>query len=906
MIPVRLQLKNFLSYGPTLQTIEFSNYPLICLSGKNGHGKSALLDAITWALWGQARKTSATVKADQGLVHLGQTQMMVIFDFEFNNQLYRVRREFAITYGKPLAGLEFGLLDADTNNIIPLTGKTIRDTQEKIEQTLHLSFDAFSNSAFLRQGSANEFSKKSPKERKEILASILGLDQYDTIKRLAMDKIRDTVSQYQMIERLDETIAKELEQTPIVQQEIKSATETLHCIAQQENAFVQRTQELEKKQSALVAQQKEFHALQITYQQHVEQEQKLLIQLRTTRTQWRTVNKTYWALPQMEDVENERKQTSEIVFMYQDQLQKQLQLREQLLKAKEGLQKIEQAVQQEQTAMLQKQTLMLERLKLEATATEQALQEIGKQQLTAQTEQTSLTKQIAELAKKEQSAALKEKDLAGIEAQFTKRKEYYQRFIAEGNLIKQELDSLAQKHALADDTANPSCPLCEQNLSASRKRFLKDQFIKQESFYTHRLNRLRTLITRLKTVLVEQHETLKAYQQLSNDLKITRVTIEQLTKQKTALDLTLTELQTNHAKLTQLKTECAAKIQQETEQLAKLNLAMKHGLQEHPLHKEQLMLFKQIEQAMQSLAYDEKKHAEFRKKLHDIEQKLMQYEGIKKEIQLQDQRFENVKAVCISLKELRRTMKELSAAHAAYASLIDQEKDLQLTKTTLTQEMRTLQQHKEGLLQQKGSLENQAEKLKNLATQHAQHLKSLKELKETAYDYQAIAMATSKDGIQALLIEDAIPEIEQEANHLLSKLTDNQAQLFIESLRDLKKGGTKETLDIKISDAAGVRPYELFSGGEAFRIDFALRIAISKLLARRANTSLQTLIIDEGFGSQDEEGLTHIMDALHKIQDDFAKIIIVSHLPSMKDQFPIHFMVEKGTSGSAVRIMEQG
>ena len=91
--------------------------------------------------------------------------------------------------------------------------------------------------------------------------------------------------------------------------------------------------------------------------------------------------------------------------------------------------------------------------------------------------------------------------------------------------------------------------------------------------------------------------------------------------------------------------------------------------------------------------------------------------------------------------------------------------------------------------------------------------------------------------------------------NLLAKLTDNQTQLFIESLRDLKKGGTKETLDIKISDAVGIRPYELFSGGEAFRIDFALRIAISKLLARRAGTSLQTLIIDEGFGSQDEDGL---------------------------------------------------
>ncbi len=906
MIPVRLQLKNFLSYGPTLQTIEFSNYPLICLSGKNGHGKSALLDAITWAIWGQARKTSATVKADQGLVHLGQTQMMIIFDFEFNTQLYRVRREFAITYGKPLATLEFGLLDPEKNTIIPLTGKTIRDTQATIEQILHLSFEAFSNSAFLRQGSANEFSKKSPKERKEILASILGLDQYDTIKKRALDKMRDTAAQYQIIEHLDQTITKELEQTPIVLQQILQASESLKVILEQEADFAKRTQELEKKQTTLVAQQKELHAVQVTYQQHVEQEQKLLTQLRTTRTQWRTINKSYWSLPPFEDIDQERKQTSEIVFMYQDQFQKQLQLREQLLKTKEALQNIEQTVQQQQATALQKQTLTLERLKLEKTAHDQAIQQLTKQQLAAQTELTTLNTHIADLTKKAQAITITEKELALIEAQFAKRKEYYQRFIAEGNLIKQELDGLAQKHELADDIDNPSCPLCEQNLSASRKRFLKDQFTKQERFYTHRLNRLRNLIARLKNVLLEQHEAIKADQQRINELKIIRGTIEQLTKQKSTLEFTRTELQKNQVKHENIIKELTANIEQEVALLVLFNQNLTQGLQDHPLYKEQLTAYKQVEHALQSLAYDEKKHAEYRKKLQAIEDALVQYEGIKKEIKLQDQRYETVKTFCATLKEIRRSMKELTAACAASASLAEQEKDLLLIKNTLSQEMRTLQQHKETLLQNKGSLENQAEKLKKMELQHTEHLKSLKQLKETAYDYQAIAMATSKDGIQALLIEDAIPEIEQEANQLLAKLTDNQAQLFIESLRDLKKGGTKETLDIKISDAAGVRPYELFSGGEAFRIDFALRIAISKLLARRANTSLQTLIIDEGFGSQDEDGLAHIMDALHKIQDDFAKIIIVSHLPSMKDQFPIHFMVEKGAQGSCVRIMEQG
>jgi len=179
-------------------------------------------------------------------------------------------------------------------------------------------------------------------------------------------------------------------------------------------------------------------------------------------------------------------------------------------------------------------------------------------------------------------------------------------------------------------------------------------------------------------------------------------------------------------------------------------------------------------------------------------------------------------------------------------------------------------------------------------------------LEHVIADYHDIATASGKDGIQALIIEEALPEIEHETNNLLSKLTNNTSHVIIDSLRDLKKGGVKETLDIKISDACGIRPYEMFSGGEAFRIDFALRVAISKLLARRAGTALQTLIIDEGFGSQDDEGLSHIIDTLYKVQDDFAKIIIVSHIASLKDHFPVHFFVEKFADGSRIHTIEQG
>ena len=220
--------------------------------------------------------------------------------------------------------------------------------------------------------------------------------------------------------------------------------------------------------------------------------------------------------------------------------------------------------------------------------------------------------------------------------------------------------------------------------------------------------------------------------------------------------------------------------------------------------------------------------------------------------------MEQIGNLCKQLKELKKQIKVLDTALHDTKNIDLQHNSLMQQKNELSIKAQEIVQQKEQLLHEKGSLENQRQKLEQIKKEQAVQLKELNTCAILIDDYQAIAQATGKDGIQALLIEDAIPEIEQETNDILGKLTDNQTSLFIESLRDLKKGGTKETLDIKISDAAGIRPYELFSGGEAFRIDFALRIAISKLLARRAGTSLQTLIIDEGFGSQDEEGLSHM------------------------------------------------
>ncbi len=169
--------------------------------------------------------------------------------------------------------------------------------------------------------------------------------------------------------------------------------------------------------------------------------------------------------------------------------------------------------------------------------------------------------------------------------------------------------------------------------------------------------------------------------------------------------------------------------------------------------------------------------------------------------------------------------------------------------------------------------------------------------------YGDLAYAFGRRGVQAMIIETAIPEIEEEANRILARMTDGRMHVKFETQRDVRSGiGTIETLDIKISDELGTRSYEMFSGGEGFRVNFSIRIALSRLLAHRAGTRLQTLVVDEGFGSQDQDGRDRIVEAIQAIESEFEKILIITHLEDLRDRFPVRIEVSKTPQGSTYAV----
>jgi exonuclease SbcC len=158
------------------------------------------------------------------------------------------------------------------------------------------------------------------------------------------------------------------------------------------------------------------------------------------------------------------------------------------------------------------------------------------------------------------------------------------------------------------------------------------------------------------------------------------------------------------------------------------------------------------------------------------------------------------------------------------------------------------------------------------------------------------------------MIENILPQLEMMANQILSRLSGNQlhVQFVTQRSRSNKSKSPPakaiETLDILIADARGTRPYETYSGGEAFRINFAIRLALARLLSQRAGTALQMLIVDEGFGTQDKEGIDRLIGAINTIAEDFACILTITHMPYFRDAFQARIEVTKTDMGSQIEL----
>ena len=708
MIPLRLQIKNFLSYGSELQTIDFANYPLICLSGKNGHGKSALLDAITWAVWGRARKVLSSSKADEGLLRLGQTQMLVCLDFTFNNKHFRIRREFAVTYGKPYAVLEFGILEQTTNTYTPLTDKTIKATQEKIESMIGLDYESFVNSAFLRQGQSNEFSQKSPKDRKEILANILGLARFETLRKKAVEKTKDIILKKDHLLGLNERIVTELGQASILTEQAAHINQQLAHLCNQELTVTEQSELHVQEKQKLDDQLRELEFVKFKLDSLIVQEKELLFKLITTRNDWKLVHYQHLTMPDVASLQLVKQQLSAELADQQQRLHNNLSLKEKLLKLKQQEQDLIVQAEKKFMAELHDKKMNHEKIKSVIGISQHKMQEIHKHQQLLNQEITTINQQIAELSNKLILGEPIKKRVAIEEQQFEKRKSFYQKYGAHLNFLKTELQQLDQKQQFSHDDSNPSCPLCEQNLSASRKKFLKTKFAKQEQHVHHKYARLTTMLAQLKKILIEQHSQLTDLKKQVGDLNTHALTIQDLERHKAKLLAQQQEYSPVIEKL--VKDMQMMKLQEHELNSAIINHEQQHRLtsREHMTISHEISV---LELQIKDVGYDAQRHQEVTAQHNALEQQITGYNNAREALVLQHQKRADIKSCRVTLKEIRKNKKDLDVQLDKFGNIQEQRNALAHAQQQLTEQSEKIWYCKARTVPRKGKIRKLAESI---------------------------------------------------------------------------------------------------------------------------------------------------------------------------------------------------
>jgi len=264
MIPVRLQLRGFLSYKDMVD-LSFEGFDLACISGDNGAGKSSLLDAVTWVLFGKARRS------DDGVINNTCDETEVIFLFNYENDLYRVQRMKARNRS---VVLEFQIRDGE-DAWKPLTEHTVAETQNRICEILHLDYETFINTSFFLQGKADEFTQKNSAQRKEILASILGLDVWEGYREVARELRRNLESRTKTVEGSMHEIEEELAQEEQRKKDYLKATTDLELYASQRVAQQQLFEQARQVAVLLEEQRKMLEAIEAQRSALVTEEQQI-------------------------------------------------------------------------------------------------------------------------------------------------------------------------------------------------------------------------------------------------------------------------------------------------------------------------------------------------------------------------------------------------------------------------------------------------------------------------------------------------------------------------------------------------------------------------------------------------------------------------------------------------------
>ena len=860
LIPLKLNIRNFLSYRENVPTLDFAGVHVACLCGDNGHGKSALLDAITWCLWGQARG-----QVQDDLVSHGAEEARVELEFLARNKPFRVIRSRSRAGGRRRQGASDlqlqALSDQDDGNAQVISGNTIRETQDKIEQLVGMDYATFINSAFLLQGRADEFTNKTPADRKAVLAAILGLDAYDRYQGQARERMSEKRAEADRLAGGFAQLQREMDEIGDPSGELAGVNGQLadlniqltegrreaDALRERVSLLEHQTAELTERTGLLRQAERDIAQLEasrLASARRIEEYQRLIGQAPEIKAGVEQLEQTRQRFAELEDT----RRRSDALRQEKNALTQAIGIRQARLEA--DIDQARRRVEQELTPKAQGETALT------------AAQEAARQSL-------------EQLAETEAEISTRRSRLQVLAVGIGEATTLAERYRNEGGQLKEKLHLLENS-----DPEAAFCPLCQTPLSQDGCQRLSETY--QEE------------IEEKRALYVSNSRNLKELEKEKGELE------KDLTRQEQVLLRDGNQIRDRMAHLERQIQE--SRQAQEELALAQPRLsAAVAALESGDFAQAEQEQLREIEGRIVALAYAEDDYQQCYRRI----QELQPYAELEGQLNQAAARLpEEEEALTQAGDMLSRRQGELAEhaeqlrlGEAAVSQLPGAQAQLQKSASALA----ALETQQQAALGRKGLLEGRLSRLEYLREELKQSRERLSVLQEEQGLYQELVNAFGRQGVQAMLIETVVPRLEEEANLILGRMTDNRMHVKLETQRERRSrpgGDPIETLEINVSDELGQRSYEMYSGGEAFRVNLALRIALSKVLSQRTGAPLPTLFIDEGFGTQDTAGRERILDVISAIENDFDKIIIITHLDDLKDMFPVRIEVRKDGNGS--------
>jgi DNA repair exonuclease SbcCD ATPase subunit len=852
MIPKRILLKNFLSFGePATEFVFAADEPLWVLCGPNGIGKSSVFDAITYALYGRHR--GGTINAHQ-LVRHGTNGFEVEFDFEFNGTDYRIRRTRQGKKGarttQHLRKLVAGEWKCVRGND-PAGAVTADDIEKWVTETFGLGYEAFTNSVLLRQGEADKLFSAGRDERIEVLKGIIGFEQFEALS----DRVHTaTVNHAKTAEGLAVQLANREpvtdEQLAVAEQAVKDANAALANTQNSWAAAIERVGQA-KQWERLEKQRKELER-QLA---EAEQRQQQGSQIRADKAKLDDLTK---AVPVLEALFKVRGRIGG--------------LQEKLTTAYSALRLKELAL-----GITQCERLLLAVVAVESV--EAALEEYPKD-LDAQVDGAATAEEKAKQALGEARDAK-----TRAETLFCEAKKQQEQFagVAGGAICSRCRQLVSLEHArteqaqLAENVKErqEDCNKAESNAKTATSRHTATQ--------THlkHLQDSRTEREKLVMQLIGKRDNLSALGAVESAAEL-RARLVDLLKQKANAEGRTDareevpepapanakrleaernrldgEVKTAQRVAAQLKSDLDTAQGEEKTTLDRLSDQWKKRLSTLDANcvaelasERDKLIADRVDEKFRALEQDDAKWAEWQKQLGEIRSDI-----------------ENIPV------EGRILPKDAEQYQSAAKTATGQAADDCDIAVSARNELSTRKQEYDGLTAGH----------RDAAEKHRIH-KKLDEL-------------LGQTKLQRELVRDAEEQIIAFANETLQRLSDGELALEEDTAPE-----STRAFDLRVRPVGGEPIGVAFlSGSQRFRVAVSVALAVGRFASGRARP-LEGVIIDEGFGSLDRDGLRVMAEEIKRLQraNALKRVILVSHQPEFTDQFPVGYALAAGENGTTV------